>query len=272
MKSTLLLTPLLVATLAACTVQPPTQTTATATPSTPGPALRAAPDQIATKQGPLTVQPITHGSVVLSWNGKTIYVDPYGGVPAYAGLAAPDMVLITDIHGDHLDEQTLAGLPLDKALFVVPQAVADKLPARYQAQVRVLGNGRQLDTLGLKVAAIPMYNLPETADSRHPKGRGNGYILHLGDKHIYLSGDTEDIAEMRALQNIDVAFVCMNLPYTMDVQQAAQGVLAFKPGIVYPYHYRGQDGPSDVASFKQTVNAANKKIDVRLRNWYPAAK
>ncbi len=247
-------------------------TTTTNAPEAQTTALRAAPDQLATKQGPLTVQPITHGSVVLTWNGKTIYVDPYGGAPAYAGLAAPDMVLITDIHGDHLDEQTLAALPLDKALFVVPQAVADKLPARYQAQVRVLSNGQQLDTLGLNVAAIPMYNLPETADSRHPKGRGNGYILELGGKRVYLSGDTEDIVEMRALEHIDVAFVCMNLPYTMDVQQAAQGVLAFKPGIVYPYHYRGQDGLSDVAGFKQLVNAANKKIDVRLRNWYPAAQ
>ncbi|SDY61270.1 MBL fold metallo-hydrolase [Hymenobacter psychrophilus] len=275
MKPSLLLSPLFVAALAACSTQPPAQT-ATTTPTTtqpsPGPVLRAAPDQIPTKQGPLTVQPITHGSVVFSWNGKTLYVDPYGGAPAYAGLAAPDIVLITDIHGDHLDEKTLAGLPLDKALFVVPQAVADKLPAQYKAQVRVLANGQQLDLLGLKVAAIPMYNLPETADSRHPKGRGNGYVLELGGKHVYLSGDTEDIAEMRALQNIDVAFVCMNLPYTMDVPQAAQGVLAFQPGIVYPYHYRGQDGLSDVAGFKQTVNAANKKIDVRLRNWYPAAE
>lgn len=87
--------------------------------------------------------------------------------------------------------------------------------------------------------AIPIYNLPETLDSRHPRGRGNGYVLTLGGKNVYLSGDTEDTAEMRALRNIDVAFVCMNLPYTMDVQQAAQGGLAFKPAIVYPYHYRG---------------------------------
>ena len=233
---------------------------------------RAAADQIATKKGPLTVQPITHGSVVFTWNGKTIYVDPYGGSAAYTGLAAPDVSLITDIHGDHLDPQTLAGLSVGKALMVVPKAVAEKLPAEYKPQVRILSNGQRLDTLGLRVSAIPMYNLPEAADAPHPKGRGNGYVLTLGDKNVYLSGDTEDTAEMRALKNIDVAFVCMNLPYTMDVNQAAQGVLAFKPGIVYPYHYRGQNGLSDVASFKKQVDAANKKIDVRLRNWYPAAK
>ncbi|MCB2410071.1 MBL fold metallo-hydrolase [Hymenobacter lucidus] len=258
MKSTLILA----AALATVTTQAQAQTAS---------APRAAADQIATKKGPLTVQPITHGSVVFTWNGKTIYVDPYGGTAAYAGLAAPDVILITDIHGDHLDPKTLAGLSVGKALMIVPQAVADKLPAEYKAQVRVLGNGQKLDTLGMSVAAIPMYNLPEAPDAMHTKGRGNGYVLNLGGKNVYLSGDTEDTPEMRALKNIDVAFVCMNLPYTMDVNQAAQGVLAFKPGIVYPYHYRGQSGLSDVASFQKTVTTANKKIDVRLRNWYPAA-
>ncbi|TGE28732.1 MBL fold metallo-hydrolase [Hymenobacter metallicola] len=259
MKSTLILA----AALAAVATQAPAQT---------APAPRAAADQIATKKGPLTVQPITHGSVVLTWNGKTIYVDPYGGAAAYAGLAAPDVVLITDIHGDHLDQQTLSGLSVGKALMIVPQAVAEKLPAEYKAQVRILRNGQKLDTLGMSVAAIPMYNLPEAPDAMHTKGRGNGYVLGLGGKNVYLSGDTEDTPEMRALKGIDVAFVCMNLPYTMDVNQAAQGVLAFKPGIVYPYHYRGQGGLSDVESFKKTVTTANKKIDVRLRNWYPAAQ
>ena len=220
MKSTLFLAAL----LAAFAVQAQAQT-ATATP------VRAAADQIATKKGPLTVQPITHGSVVFTWNGKTIYVDPYGGAEAYAGLAAPDIILITDIHGDHLDPKTLAGLSVGKALMVVPKAVADKLPAQYKPQVRILNNGQRLDTLGLTVSAIPMYNLPEAADAPHTKGRGNGYVLNLGGKNVYLSGDTEDIAEMRALKGIDVAFVCMNLPYTMDVNQTAQGVLAFKPGI-----------------------------------------
>lgn len=259
MKSTLILAAVLVA-------------VATQAQAQTAPAPRAAADQIATKKGPLTVQPITHGSVVFTWNGKTIYVDPYGGAAAYAGLAAPDVILITDIHGDHLDPKTLAGLSVGKALMIVPQAVADKLPAEYKAQVRVLGNGQKLDTLDMTVSAIPMYNLPEAPDAPHTKGRGNGYVLNLGGKNVYLSGDTEDIAEMRALKSIDVAFVCMNLPYTMDVQQAAQGVLAFKPGIVYPYHYRGQNGLSDVDGFKNTVNQANKKIDVRLRNWYPAAQ
>jgi L-ascorbate metabolism protein UlaG (beta-lactamase superfamily) len=114
-----------------------------------------------------------------------------------------------------------------------------------------------------------MYNLPEDAESRHTKGRGNGYILTIGGKKFYFSGDTEDIPEMRSLKNIDVAFVCMNMPFTMEVSQAADAVLAFKPGIVYPYHYRGQGGLADVAAFKELMNKGNAKIDVRLRNWYP---
>lgn len=113
-----------------------------------------------------------------------------------------------------------------------------------------------------------MYNLPESPDSRHTKGRGNGYILQLGGKKVYISGDTEDIPEMRALEGIDVAFVCMNLPYTMDINQAASAVLEFKPKIVYPFHFRGQGGLSDVEGFKKLVNDGDASIDVRLREWY----
>ena len=232
-------------------------------------AQRATPDQIETKKGPLTVQPISHATMVLTWNKKTIYVDPTGGAEAFAGLAAPDVILITDIHGDHMDLKTLAALRIGKAALVVPKAVADKLPSELDERVVELANGKKVDTLGISIMALPMYNLPETADSRHPKGRGNGYVLSMGGKTVYLSGDTEDIAEMRALKGIDVAFVCMNLPYTMDVNQAAAAVLAFKPRIVYPYHYRGQDGLSDVEAFKKAVEAGQEKTDVRLRNWYP---
>lgn len=238
----------------------------------PALAQRAAPDQLATTNGPLLIQPLTHATLVLTWNKKTIYVDPTGGAEAFAGQPAPDLILITDIHGDHLDPKTLAALPANRAIIVAPKAVADQLPADLDERVAVLANGRQLDTLGLRVRAVPMYNLPETPDSRHPKGRGNGYVLSLGGQNIYLSGDTEDTAEMRALRNIDVAFVCMNLPYTMDISQAAAAVLAFRPRIVYPYHYRGQGGLSDVAAFKKLVETGSRQIDVRLRNWYPAAK
>ncbi|MBB6610267.1 MBL fold metallo-hydrolase [Pontibacter sp. Tf4] len=227
------------------------------------------PDMIKTDQGQLKVQPITHGSLVLSWNGKNIYVDPYGGAEGYKTIPKADVVLITDIHGDHLDAKTLDGLDLKGAKMVVPQAVADQLPEKYKAQAIVIGNGETTNQAGISIEAIPMYNLPETADSRHPKGRGNGYILTMGGKRIYISGDTEDIPEMRALKNIDVAFVSMNLPYTMDIDQAASAVLEFKPKVIYPYHYRGTEGLADVEAFKRMVNEKDKNIDVRLRNWYP---
>jgi len=133
----------------------------------------------------------------------------------------------------------------------------------------VLKNGDQTTQSGISIKAIPMYNLPESPTAMHTKGRGNGYVLGIGGKLIYISGDTQGIPEMRSLKNIDVAFVCMNLPYTMDIKEAANAVLDFKPKIVYPYHYRGSNGLSDVDAFKKLVEAGNKNIEVRLRNWYP---
>ncbi|MGV3639509.1 MAG: MBL fold metallo-hydrolase [Adhaeribacter sp.] len=234
-------------------------------------AQRPEADQVKTKSGVVRLQPIQHGSVALSWKDKTIFVDPYGGEAGYAGLPAPDLILITDIHGDHMDLKTLEALNTEKAQIVAPQAVADKLPANLKNKVTVLANGATTTRAGVQIRAVPMYNLPETPDSRHPKGRGNGYVLQIGGKNFYFSGDTEDIPEMRTLQNIDVAFVCMNLPYTMDVDQAARAVLAFKPKVVYPYHYRGTEGLSDVNKFQELVGQGSKTIEVRLRNWYPGS-
>jgi L-ascorbate metabolism protein UlaG (beta-lactamase superfamily) len=233
-------------------------------------AQRISPDTIALSNGSLIIQPINHATVVLTAAGKTIYVDPVGGAAKFQGLASPDIILVTDIHGDHFDATTLKAIRQAGTLLVVPQAVADKLPDADKAGVVVLANGDKKIISGIEIAAIPMYNLPaDAANPMHPKGRGNGYVLTIGAKKIYLSGDTQGIPEMRALTGIDIAFVCMNLPYTMDVNEAADAVLAFKPHIVYPYHYRGQGGLSDVAAFKSKVEAGNKGIEVRLRNWYP---
>lgn len=226
-------------------------------------------DNVKVKGGDLTIQPITHATLVLRYQNKNIYIDPAGGTDVFKGLSAPDMILITDIHGDHFDPKTLQAINVSNAILVAPQAVADKFPSGMSKQKPViLKNGEQTKQLGISITAIPMYNLPEAPEAFHTKGRGNGYVLTIGGKNIYISGDTEDIPEMRALKNIDIAFVCMNLPYTMDVNQAAQGVLAFKPKVVYPYHYRGQD----VNTFKALVNKGDPDIDVRLRNWYPGAK
>jgi len=228
-----------------------------------------AQDQIQTDKGSLAIYPISHATLALKWDGKTIFVDPTGGTKAFEKLGTPDLILITDIHGDHLNLETLQALNTNKAKWIVPQAVADKLPKELAKDLAVIGNGEKTEILGMEIEAIPMYNLPEASDGFHPKGRGNGYVLTIGNKRIYLAGDTEDIPEMRALKNIDVAFVCMNLPYTMEIDQAASAVLEFNPKIVYPYHYRGQGGLADVDTFKKLVNDGNGDIEVRLRNWYP---
>jgi L-ascorbate metabolism protein UlaG (beta-lactamase superfamily) len=227
-------------------------------------------DIIDTKDGPLTIQPINHATLILTINGVTIYADP-SGADYFKGMKAPDLILITDIHGDHFDLKTIDAVKQATTWLVVPQVVADKLPQADKAHLVILKNGDQKVVAGISIRAIPMYNLPESPTAMHTKGRGNGYVLRIGGKNIYLSGDTQGIPEMRSLQNIDVAFVCMNLPYTMDVKEAADAVLTFKPKIVYPYHYRGQNGLSDVNEFKRLVEAGNKNIEVRLRNWYPAS-
>lgn len=229
---------------------------------------RPSPDVIETSKGPLTIQPLNHATMALMWQGKTVYTDPNGGAKTFEGVAPADLILITDIHGDHFNPETLGAIDVSKATLVVPQAVADKLPESLKGRAVVLANGQSKTIMGIEVMGVPMYNLPESPESRHPKGRGNGYVLTFGNKKLYVSGDTSGIPEMRSLKNIDVAFVCMNLPYTMDINEASQAVLDFKPKIVYPYHYRGQNGLSDTEAFKKLVNEKNKSIEVRLRNWY----
>src|SRR3984893_2320944 len=227
------------------------------------------PDSLGTKMGPLIIQPIQHASLILTVRGLTIYADP-SNPDNYKGMAAPDIILVTDIHGDHFDIKTIEAVKKAGTVLVVPQVVADKLPATDKDHLIVLKNGDQTKISGISIRAIPMYNLPESPTAMHTKGRGNGYVLDIGGKIIYVSGDTQGIPEMRSLKNIDVAFICMNLPYTMDVKEAADAVLAFKPRIVYPYHYRGKDGLSDIKEFKKLVEKGDKSIEVRLRNWYPA--
>jgi L-ascorbate metabolism protein UlaG (beta-lactamase superfamily) len=226
-------------------------------------------DEISTAEGTLTLTPILHSTMALEFKGKTIFVDPYGGAQRFEGLGNPDLILLTDIHGDHLNLDTLNELNTENTTFLVPQAVKEKMEGVDAKEILVIANGQKKDWSGIGFEALPMYNLPESDDSRHIKGRGNAYVLTFADKRIYLSGDTEDIPEMRALKNIDYAFICMNLPYTMDINQAADAVLEFAPRVVYPYHYRGGGGKfSDVNAFKALVNAGDSSIEVRIRDWY----
>jgi L-ascorbate metabolism protein UlaG (beta-lactamase superfamily) len=216
-------------------------------------------DVLATSEGELTIQPIQHATFTLQWKQLKIYVDPAQGT-----LKGPaDMVLITDIHPDHLALANLKKIAKDTTAFVVTPGAAEQLPAEWKSRTTILTNGQTATVLGIKIEAIAAYNLSPDRQNYHPKGRGNGYILNIADKRIYISGDTEDTPEVRGLKNIDVAFLCMNLPYTMDPEHAAEAVRAFRPKVVYPYHSKG----SDVQKFKEKVGT-DAGVEVRLRDWY----
>lgn len=214
------------------------------------------------------INPVEHASMVLKWDESVIYVDPVGGADMYSSYPQSSLILITDIHGDHLDIPTLEALVAENTSLIVPQAVYDKLPQELQKTAQVMNNGAKTSVLNINIEAVPMYNLRAEALKFHEKGRGNGYVLEKNGMRVYISGDTEDIPEMRDLKNIDIAFVCMNLPYTMPVEKAVEAVLDFKPKKVYPYHYRGQNRMSDVAEFKSLVETQNPDIEVVQLDWY----
>jgi len=214
--------------------------------------------EFSTNAGVVTITPIRHAAMMIEAGGKIIYVDPAQG--DYSGLPRADLILITDIHGDHMSPENIAKLNKSGTTIIAPAAVAKTI-----TEARIIGNGESTTWGQWKIEAIPMYNLnrgPAPGKLYHDKGRGNGYVLTYGGKRFYISGDTENIPEMRALKNIDVAFVCMNLPYTMTPEEAAAAVKAFHPKIVYPYHSRG----SNTEDFKKAL--AGTGIEVRLLNWY----
>ncbi|WP_204345306.1 MBL fold metallo-hydrolase [Psychroserpens algicola] len=217
----------------------------------------------------LNIHPISHATMVLTYGTDVLYVDPTGGAEAFEGHTNPKIVLITDIHGDHYSIETLKTLDLSASTIIAPKAVIDLFPEDLKTKRNVvLDNGEMATIDHFTFEAIPMYNLREEALKFHPKGRGNGYVITVAGERIYISGDTEDIPEMRALEAIDKAFVCMNLPYTMTVDKAAEAVLEFKPKTVYPYHYRGTDGYSDVEKFKTLINQGDETIEVIQLEWY----
>ncbi len=210
----------------------------------------------------ITFYPLEHATFVIQSSQRTIFVDPVGDKKVFETFPAPDLILITDTHGDHFNEGLVKSLATDKTQILGPKVAIDPLK-----QGKILNNEESLMVGDIKVEAVAMYNTTPARKFYHPKGRGNGYVLTIENKRIYISGDTEDIPEMRQLMNIDYAFVCMNLPYTMTVEQAASAVLEMKPAIVFPYHYRGKPGFSDLEKFKQLVNV-NPSISVKVLNWY----
>ncbi|MBZ9652797.1 MBL fold metallo-hydrolase [Psychroflexus montanilacus] len=218
------------------------------------------------------ITPISHATSMFKLDSKVFYTDPVGGAEAFDGQPSPDLILVTDIHGDHFNLETLEAVSTSETKIIVPQAVADQMEGELTSQLVILKNEESKTIDGFKIEGVAMYNQGDQDEVRHVKGRGNGYVIEKGGMRIYFSGDTEAVPEMRALKNIDKAFVCMNLPYTMSVDAAAEGVLAFQPKEVYPYHYRGQGGLADVEKFKNLVDEGKKDIQVELLNWYPTAE
>ena len=226
------------------------------------PGLAVAADEFPSAAGPIRITPIQHASLMIEAGGKVIHVDPWSSntQAKYAALPKADLILITDFHPDHMDSKAIGWVKRPATKILAPMVVTSGIKGG-----ETMHNGQIIHWEGFTIEAVPMYNLQHRMASGilwHVKGRGNGYVITYGGKRIYISGDTEATPEMKALKNIDIAFVCMNLPYTMSPEEAAVGVRAFAPKVVYPYHYRN----SDVKLFEAALQGTG--IEVRLRNWY----
>lgn len=226
-----------------------------------------AADTIPATGGNVVLTPMGHAHVQIEYAGKVIQIDPTGASNLATAKPA-DIVLVTDVHGDHMDPPSLDKVKKASTIFVAPKA----LEGKFSGKTEIIANGETKTVDGISIMAVGSYNLtrgPAAGQLFHDKGRGNGYVLTLGGKRIYFAGDTECVPEIKALTNIDVAFLPMNLPYTMTPEEAAACAKAFKPKIVYAYHYRGmgatpeQNQAAFVAAMKGTAG-----IEVRTPNFY----
>jgi L-ascorbate metabolism protein UlaG (beta-lactamase superfamily) len=214
-------------------------------------------DVISTSAGDVAITFLGHGSLIMEFNGKIIHVDPFGELADYSQLPKADIILVTHDHGDHLDLKALENIRTEKTIVVLTELCA--------AQVKdgiVMRNVETREVGGLTVNAIPAYNIVNKRPDGlpfHPKDAGNGYIVTFGDTRIYIAGDTENTPEMKALQNISVAFLPMNLPYTMTPEMVADAARSFRPRILYPYHF----GETDTSKIVDLLKGED--VEVRIR-------
>jgi L-ascorbate metabolism protein UlaG (beta-lactamase superfamily) len=216
-------------------------------------------DIIPTAKGDLEITFLGHGSLVMAFAGMTVHIDPYGDVADYGSLPKADLVLVTHDHFDHLDPQALKAILKPGTVVVGSKSCAAKLPAG----AIIMANGDKKTVLGLAVEAVAAYNIVNKRPGDgpfHPKGQGNGYVVTFGDKRVYVAGDTENTPEMKALKSIDVAFLPMDLPYTMSPEMVADAARTFRPKVLYPYHM-GDTDPSALAG----LLGDEKAIEVRIR-------
>lgn len=215
-------------------------------------------DVIKTKTGDLKITFIGHGTLMFVYKDKVVHMDPYGRLADYSKLPKADLILVTHEHGDHLDTKAIKTIRQEQTKVVLTKACAGKVAGGI-----VMKNGDVRTVLGLKVEAVPAYNIVHKRSSGepfHPKGRGNGYVVTFGKTRVYVAGDTENIPEMKKLKKIDIAFLPMNVPYTMTPEMAADAARAFEPKILYPYHY-GQTDPNKLVNLLKD----SKKTEVRIR-------
>lgn len=215
-------------------------------------------DTISTSAGDLKMTFIGHGSLLFTFKGQAIHIDPYGALADYADQPKADLILLTHEHGDHLDLAAIGKVRTPKTAIVLTPLCAAKLSGG-----TVMTNGMVETVGGIRIEAVPAYNVAHkrgNGQPYHPRGAGNGYVLTFGDKRVYVAGDTENTPEMKALKDIEVAFLPMNLPYTMTPEMVADAARAFKPKILYPYHY----GETDCAALTNLLKDT-PGIEVRIR-------
>jgi len=215
-------------------------------------------DNITTSDGDLKITFIGHASLIFTFNGKVIHVDPVREQADYSKLPKADIILITHEHSDHFDLSAIKILRTNQTKLILTETCARKISGGM-----VMKNGDVQIIQGIKFEAMPAYNMIHKRDNGqpfHPEGVGNGYILTFGDKRVYVAGDTENIPEMKTLQGIDVAFLPMNLPYTMTPEMVADAAKSFRPKILYPYHY----GDTDTSKLLELLKD-EQEIEVRIR-------
>jgi len=216
-------------------------------------------DKFKTSKGDLVITFLGHGTLMMTFGGKTIHIDPVASMADYSKLPKADLVLVCHEHSDHLDLKAIDKIKKPDTQFMSTETVAKKLPG-----TGVMKNGDTKTIMGLKIEAVPAYNLVHMRSPGlpyHPRGVGNGYVVTFGDKRVYIAGDTENTPEMKALKGIDIAFLPMNLPYTMTPEMVADAAMAFRPKVLYPYHY----GKTDPQKLVELLNG-DKDIEVRIRN------
>lgn len=215
-------------------------------------------DVVKTAGGKLEIAFIGHGTLMFTFGGKIIHVDPFSRLTDYSKMPQADMILLTHEHRDHLDLKALDNLRTDKTKIILTKNCAQQVKGGI-----IMQNGDVKTVDGFKIEAVPAYNLVHMRSEGvpfHPKGNGNGYVITFGDISVYVAGDTENIPEMKQLKDVDVAFLPMNLPYTMTPEMVADAAKAFKPKVLYPYHY-GKTDPSKLVELMKNT----PEVEIRIR-------